>query len=198
MKKTTSVLLALGLTFSLSPAAYATPDHLAARGFKKANTVPGLNLTWVSTTTSDFYKTAYIIPAANSWNNISTQVRLTKSPTATGKITVKTGRTTRVGMVGETIPYCTNLFIPASGQLCFNSTASYWSRADIISYTDQQVDFGYTQASVRSNMAHEFGHALSLLHVPTNYFQSAIMKQGKQEIQPTATDKAHLKERWGN
>lgn len=198
MKKTTSVLLALALTFTFSTAAYADSKHFIVGGFKKATTIPGINLRWNSTNTA-YYQSTYIEPAANSWNGISSQVQLAKATTTTAKITVLTGRTSQYGLWGQMLPFCTNLGILNQGGFCIANKD--WTRAEITSYTDQQVDFNFTAAQIRSVIIHELGHALSLLHVEGSNPAASIMKTGLQatyNIRPQTLDKNHLKEKWGN
>jgi hypothetical protein len=57
---------------------------------------------------------------------------------------------------------------------------------------------GFTSTQKVSNYTHEFGHALSLKHMASNYPSAAVMKQGQQGIEPQQTDKAHLRLKWGN
>jgi hypothetical protein len=173
----------------------ATPDfHLIPGGFSPVSgKIPSLSINWTYSTT-DSYANSYIVPAANSWNNISFQVSLNKVTSGSYVINAVTSTSTTTGSFGEMIPYCSD----GSGYKCnFNKN---WNSARVIGYVNQMTSYNFTSTQIISNYAHEFGHALSLDHYlgDPNVLPAVLMKQGKQGILPQQTDKGHLIEKWGS
>jgi hypothetical protein len=167
--------------------ALADSQHLFSGGFGSA-----LGLRWTSSLSST-YLSDYVIPAANGWNGISSKVTLTQVSSGTYQIKVNTSTTASFGTVGEMIQYCS---FGSGAAVC--QTETPWTSVQVLGYTNQIANFYLTKTEIISTVyAHEFGHALSMAHNTID--TPSLMETGsKKTILPQATDKSHLKLKWGN
>jgi hypothetical protein len=171
----------------LPVSAFSDSQHLWSGGFGTAS-----DLRWTSSLSSS-YLSDYVIPATNGWNGISSRVKLTQVSSGAYQIKVNITTSSSFGTVGEMISYCS----AGSGYVkCGGVTP--WGSAQVIGYTNQITNFYLTKTEIISTVySHEFGHALSMGH---NFVDTpSVMQQGsKSTYLPQATDKSHLKLKWGN
>lgn len=190
IKILTHLIFSSLLVTATATTAKADSQHLFSGGFNSAS---GLNWTY---SVSDSYANTYIVPAANSWNNISSKVKLNKVTSGTYNIRATLETTTVSGRLGLMTPYCRIGGVNSSGGACLSYA---WGSAKVTAYSNQMSAFGMNTSNIISNYAHEFGHALSLAHVSGSPSTSpiSVMKQGIQSYLPQQTDKDHLKQKWG-
>jgi hypothetical protein len=152
-------------------------------------------LKWTSSLPSSYLNT-YVVPAANSWNSISSKVNLGQT-TGAFQIRVVTDITPIDGRVGLMMPYCTISGVGKSGDICIPTT---WGSAQVIGYTNQITAYQLNTSQIISRVyTHEFGHALSLAHTYDAATPSVLSDLGQvYSLSPQQLDKTNLKQRWGN
>jgi hypothetical protein len=160
--------------------------HLIPGGLSTASA-----LKWTSSI-SESYLTSYVVPSANSWNNISSRVSLTRVTSGAYQVRILTGTNAVQGYVGAVYPYCAQ---GAGRAICNNQN---WTSAQLTGYTNQISAMNLNTSQIIGTVyAHEFGHVLSLEHndtiSPSVMTTSSIVSFTAQQ-----TDKDHLKQKWGN
>jgi hypothetical protein len=190
-----SLCLAAFCLLSVAQPAYSDSAHLFIGGFPSAS-----DLRWTALTT-DTYTSIYVTPGVNSWNGISSKVKLTKVTSGTYQISVNATTTTKAGLFGEAFPYCKN----TSGVLVTQSLCSSnknWSSGRANGYLNVINAFELNTSEIISMVyAHETGHLLSLRHYPDEVgpypSNVSVMSSTFQSILAQPIDKNHLKEKWG-
>jgi hypothetical protein len=132
----------------------------------------------------------YFDNASPKWNNISTQVNLTKA---------STNRFRDIRMVGETqnaiwglmTPYVCSV-PPIGPPSCYaGSILSSWTYATTELFKNTLPN----NNDIKHHTAlHEVGHSLSLMHTSS----VSVMNVATELLNPTDFDKSELKSKWGN
>jgi hypothetical protein len=194
MKLRFSALIAVPVVMALPTSAHALGETFPD-GFPSVNP-----LNWTQDVSiSSSYSASYVVPAINSWNNISSKVTTVKVSSGAYKVRVLVDNVGDFSVAGRMIPFC------AAGSLlaCFktpngNATSvSTWTSAKVIGYEDAMTANGWTGTNIIQTFTHEFGHALSLKHV-TSTSAATMAPAGPSNNGVQAYDKANLKAKWGN
>jgi hypothetical protein len=184
-----SAFMVLPISIAFQPSANALGEYWSD-GFSSANPV-----NWVQDPSiSSSYSASYVIPGVNGWNTISSKVRVNKVSSGTFQVRVAVENVGDFSTYGRMIPYC------AKGTgivLCTTAPKNTWTSAKIVGYEDAMTQSGFTATNITQIYTHEFGHALSMQHVPTGT-ASTMTPYGGINLGVQAYDKANLKARWGN
>ena len=196
-KKLINVLIAgasLACIISFSFKAVAQNNYFSG-GFSPASGSAGRVIRQVpeSSLAPQQYYTNYVKRGADAWNGITYKISISSSSSGAYDARAKVVNGSDFDRAGLLVPYCNQ----GSGSTCINSK---WNAAEVIGYNNVMDFYNFNGTNKLQVWMHEFGHLLSMAHIPESDPQSnAVMHPTVPSIYGIQSrDRQSLRNKWGS